>query len=106
MPDFIKICGVEIPVDYADFSTPRWPAVLDFHAAWLKKVDWSRHGDPWPFQPYMLEYAKELEKRGYWEETGGKRYQTADEIIQRCFRHFGLGFLEHYAKLETVPRNG
>lgn len=100
---FIKLCGIEIPVDTSRFITPDWKEVLDFHAAWVQQVDWTKHGDPWPFQPYMLEYAKELAKCGFSEEMGDRTYKTADDIVTRCLQHYGLEFLEHYSRLNTVP---
>jgi hypothetical protein len=103
MAFFIKLCDVEIPVDVSDFITPDWRPVLNFHATWIKKVDWKKWGEPWPFQPYMLDFAKSLERLGRGDLRGTLRERTADEWIQRCLQHFGLSFLEYYAKLAVAP---
>jgi hypothetical protein len=94
---FIKMLGVEIPVDVEGFMTPQWKDVLDFHPTWKKAVDWSAYGEPWPFQPYMLEYAKALEKLGATGTVLHLRARKADEWMQRCLEHYGLPFISHYA---------
>jgi len=99
---FLKVCDVEIPVDVDNFITPDWKDVLDFHAKWVKLVDWTKYGEPWPFQPYMLEFAKQLERAGKEECLGKLRVRTADQWVERCFQHYGLGFLEYYSKLAEI----
>ena len=99
MPTFIKICEIEIPFDAENFMTPDWKPVLDYHAQWVQLVDWRRLGmDPWPYQPFMLEYAKQLERLG---ERDLVRRRTADQWMTRCMEHYGLSFLSHYAQLKS-----
>lgn len=101
-PVFGKILGVEIPFDLNDFSTPMWSDVLKFFATWRAEVDWVKYGDPWTIHPYMLEFANLVGRHGVaYEILGDRRYHTADDWIERCFAHFGLGILLQF--IEPKP---
>lgn len=91
----VKVLDVEIPVDAGDFITPDWTRVLEFYSIWVGQVDWSRYGEVWPIQPYMLQFSKELEKiKARIEDDGHVR--TADQWMQRFFEHFGLSGFERF----------
>ena len=91
MPEtYIRIQNVAVGVDVTNFMTPDWDRVLRLYPRWRDQV--KKNGDdPWDIQPYMLVFAKELERCG--REGLVSRHQTQDEWMQRYMQHFGLGHL-------------
>ena len=85
--------GVEMPLlfahNLADFVTPDWVTVIEFYPEFCKRVVARGNSleEPWDPQPYMLMFAKELE-RGKAREG-----RTADDWMQRLMEHFGLGWM-------------
>ncbi len=49
-------------------------------------------------QPYMLEFADQLAKFGYCEKLGAREYRSADDILERCFAHFGIAGVDEMFK--------
>lgn len=90
----VKVQEVEIPFsgkkDKA-WITPFWYDVLEFYPTYVQEVK-ARGEQPWPVQPYMLAVAKELKKGGYRDEY------TEDQLVQRCFEHFGLVWFSKYVE--------
>ena len=95
LPDEKKLIvqGIHIPLPSDDgiqgFMTPYWHEVLEFYPTWAEKVE-EGGGDPYPIQPYMLEVAKDLERK---EARPGR---TADQWMKRYFQHYGPWHLEKF----------
>lgn len=86
------IQGVELPFDLENFITPDWDAVLKHYTRYARAVQ-ALGEEPQAIQPYMLEFAKAIEKSGY-NETRQDDTRTADDLIRRYFQHYGLSHFQ------------
>lgn len=94
MRDPIVIQGVAIPVprsgELTDFITPDWYEVVQFYPEFCRRVLAKEdvREEPWDPQPYLLQFAKYLERRK------AREGRTADDWMRRLMQHWGLGWLE------------
>jgi hypothetical protein len=99
MSELLKVSGIEIRINRwwmgserpQDFCTPDWTKVLDYYPIWVERMK-ADGQEPWALQPYMLGFAKALEK------SKARKGRTADDWMRRYFEHFGAFHLEHYVK--------
>jgi hypothetical protein len=82
--------GIEIPVpknrELSDFLTPDWTEVVEFYPEFCKQVLAKEdvREEPWDPQPYLLMFAK------YLERLKVREGRDADAWMQRILEHFGL----------------
>lgn len=69
--------------------TPFWYEVMEFYPTFREKVE-DRGDEPYQVQPYMLAVAKEIHKSGLRDDY------SENQILQRCFQHFGLAWVTEY----------
>jgi hypothetical protein len=86
----ITLQGVAFPMRFAhdptEFITPDWRQVVEFYPEFLRVV-MAREDireEPWDPQPYLLTFAKYLERRK------AREGRTADDWMKRLVEHFGL----------------
>ena len=91
-PGPITLQDVVFPMRFArdptEFITPDWTQVVEFYPEFCRQVvARTTLEEPWDPQPYMLMFAKELE-RGKAREG-----RDADDWMKRMMEHFGLGWM-------------
>lgn len=88
----ITIQGIEFPMRFAhdptEFITPDWREVVAFYPEFCKQVLAKEdvREEPWDAQPYLLTFAKYLERRN------AREGRTADDWMKRIVEHFGMGW--------------
>jgi len=97
----ITVQDIHIPIPGEEeakaWITPFWYEVMEFYPTFLEKAKEQGIKEPYKVQPYMLAVAKELHRGGWRDEY------TEDQLIQRCFQHFGLQWLAGYVdKYKTL----
>jgi len=98
--------GVRIPVpesgELRDFITPDWRAVVEFYPDYCRRVlaREDAREEPWDPQPYMLMWAKHLERRK------AREGRTADDWMRRMAEHFGLAWMTKAIEDMTAAKAG